>query len=95
MRLNKVAQSYYYANEGVLTRSPAFAERMAALLDGRNVNYSEFDAKDDQTAVLNRRIAVLFPSHKCVQMAFCLGSLINVFTLSCALVVMSGGTWVA
>jgi hypothetical protein len=66
MKLNKSAQSYYYANEGAHGRSPAYLERMNALLDGRPVTYTEFDAHDDQSAIIGRRIAVTFPSQKCV-----------------------------
>jgi hypothetical protein len=66
MKLNKSAQSYYYANEGAHSRSPAYLERMTALLDGRPVTYSDFDAHDDQTAIIGRRIAVVFPSQKYV-----------------------------
>lgn len=55
LRLLKAGSSYVQPRP----RAPAVANRMAALIAGGPVTYTHFDSRDDQHAVVGKRIAVL------------------------------------
>lgn len=69
MRLNKPTrvQSYQAITYEQTARSPQYADRLQALLDGRDVTYYGFDKNDDQASVVGARVAVMWVSqHQCV-----------------------------
>jgi len=64
IKLNKATTTYVYSQAEGPVRTPALVERLAALLRGLTVSFTDLDPLDDPLAIIGKRIAVEYPSRR-------------------------------